>query len=384
MNIKTLSALTLAVPLLTWTGTATADLDSSASWEEGAEWAWQRDRYLRVGGRMHYDIARYDDDVTPLNDDEGFRRSRVNIRGRYEDWRLRLDRDFGISDGFRSAFVQYAGWRRTRVTLGNQVAPFSLGDLVGSNDMTLPDRSLVNALSPGMLTGASVRRWGDDWTFTGGVFGNELNDQDRRTIDGTSFIGRVSYTPVREKRRVLHLGLAQELRTVNNDNQVRVRTRPESRLARERLVSTPRLDGVDQVYTTGLEFMAILDNVRLQGEHMLMTFDGLNADLDGSYAQASWVITGEGYRYSRSRGVFNGIRPKGRWGALELSARYSTLDLSEADGGQQDQWSAALSWYPRPPLRTTLAYSRFDAQPNADGVDESGSVLTLRLQYAFE
>ena len=355
--------------------------------EDGAEVAWDDDRYLRLGGRIHYDVARYDSDVTVLEDAQDFRRARAILRARYDDWQFRADYDVGIVEGWRSLYVRYRGWSRKRLTIGNQVAPFSLDELMSSNDFTYLERSLASALNPGMLTGVSLRTWGDDWSATAGVFGDELSDLDRRTADGTSVIGRVTWAPIRKKRRVLHLGLAQEYRSVDSNEDVRIRARPESRLTDERLIDTDRLAGVDTVWTTGLEVMGILDNVRLQSEFMRMALSGgpNEADFAGGYVQAGWIVTGERYRYSRSRGVPTSVRPTGDWGALEFSARYSTLDLEDGPvtGGEQSQITAAVSLYLNEYLRVSVNYSIYDAAPNRDGIDEDGSILMFRFQAAL-
>jgi phosphate-selective porin OprO/OprP len=361
--------------------------ETSFDLDDGAEVEWDDDRYLRFGGRIHYDVARFDDDVTLLEDEQDFRRARAILRARYDDWEFRADYDVGIVEGWRNLYVRYRGWNRKRLTIGNQVAPFSLDDLASSNDLAFLERSLTSALSPGMLTGISLRTWGDDWSATAGVFGDELSDLDRRTVEGTSVIGRVTWAPIRKKRRVLHLGLAQEYRSVDSNEEVRIRARPESRLTDERLVNTDRLPGVDALWTTGLEFMGILDNLRLQSEYMRMGLSGgaNEADLTGGYVQAGWVVTGERYRYSRSRGVPTAIRPKGDWGALEVSARYSTLDLEDGPvtGGKQSQITAAVSWYMNEQLRFSVNYSLYDASPNLDGIDEDGSILMFRFQAAL-
>lgn len=359
-----------------------ADLD--ASWQDGIKYQWAKRRSLTLGGRIHYDIASYDDDVTPLDDDSDFRRLRASLRGQIDDWRLRADYDFGIADGWRSLYVQYRGLKRTRITLGQQNAPFSLDDLMGSNDLTFMERSLVSALSPGMLVGVAYQTWGDRWTASIGVFGDELNDQDRRIADGTSVVGRITYTPVRSKGHVLHLGLAQEFRSVDSNTGVRILTRPESRLANNRLIGTPTLSGVDDLRTTGLELMAIRNNLRFQSEYMLMTLDGggNDADFSGGYAQVSMVLTGERYRYSGSNGITGSLQPRGNRGALEAAVRYSTLDLEDAGitGGEQTQITGSLSWYINRQLRISTNYSVFDAAPNNDGIDEDGSIIMLRLQ----
>jgi phosphate-selective porin OprO/OprP len=366
---------------------ATQAAETSFTLEDGAEASWDDDRYVRLGGRIHYDVARYSDDVTLLEDDQDFRRARFVLRAGYDDWQFRADYDVGLVDGWRNLYVRYGGWDRIRVTAGNQVAPFSIDELSSSNDLAFMERSLASALSPAMLTGVSVRTWGKNWSATAGVFGDELSDLDRRSAEGTSVIGRFTYAPIRKKRQVLHFGLAHEYRSIDSNTDVRLRARPESRLTDARLVDTGSIVGVDSLSTTGLELMAILDSVRLQSEYMRMSLDGgpESADFSGGYVQASWLVTGERYRYSRSRGVPTAVRPRGDWGALEFSLRYSMLDLDDGlvSGGEQTQVTAAVSLYLNEYLRTSLNYSRYDAAPNSDGIDEDGSILMFRFQAAL-
>jgi phosphate-selective porin OprO/OprP len=366
---------------------ATQAAETSFTLEDGAEASWDDDRYVRLGGRIHYDVARYSDDVTLLEDDQDFRRARFVLRAGYDDWQFRADYDVGLVDGWRNLYVRYGGWDRIRITAGNQVAPFSIDELSSSNDLAFMERSLASALSPAMLTGVSVRTWGKNWSATAGVFGDELSDLDRRSAEGTSVIGRFTYAPIRKKRQVLHFGLAHEYRSIDSNTDVRLRARPESRLTDARLVDTGSIVGVDSLSTTGLELMAILDSVRLQSEYMRMSLDGgpESADFSGGYVQASWLVTGERYRYSRSRGVPTAVRPRGDWGALEFSLRYSMLDLDDGlvSGGEQTQVTAAVSLYLNEYLRTSLNYSRYDAAPNSDGIDEDGSILMFRFQAAL-
>ena len=365
----------------------TAAAETSFTLEDGAKAAWDDDRYVRLGGRIHYDVARYSDDVTLLEDDQDFRRARLILRAGFDDWQFRADYDVGLVDGWRSLYVRYGGWDRIRVTAGNQVTPFSIDELSSSNDLAFMERSLASALSPAMLTGVSVRTWGKNWSATAGVFGDELSELDRRTADGTSVIGRFTYAPIRKRRQVLHFGLAHEYRSIDSNTEVRLRARPESRLTDERLVDTGAIAGADSLSTTGLELMAILDSVRLQTEYMRLSLDAgpESADFSGGYIQASWLATGERYRYSRSRGVPTAVRPRGDWGALEFSVRYSMLDLDDGlvTGGEQTQLTAAVSLYLNEHLRTSLNYSRYDAAPNRDGIDEDGSILMFRFQAAL-
>ena len=59
--------------------------------------------------------------------------------------------------------------------------------------------------------------------------------------------------------------------------------------------------------------------------------------MNGFYVQGSYLLTGEHRPYNRALGIFSGIRPKrnfledGGWGAWELAARYSYLDLAASN-----------------------------------------------------
>ena len=87
---------------------------------------------------------------------------------------------------------------------------------------------------------------------------------------------------------------------------------------------------------------------------------------------------------------------KGTWGAWELAARYSTIDLNYAEnsavvanrvrGGEQDIWSAGVNWFPNPAVKFMLDYSRVSIdRRNAAGLslDQDFQTINLRSQVAF-
>jgi phosphate-selective porin OprO/OprP len=111
----------------------------------------------------------------------------------------------------------------------------------------------------------------------------------------------------------------------------------------------------------------------------------------GWYVQGSWILTGESRVYSAATASFGGPKPaknfslkNGTWGAFELVARFSDLDLNShtgnADnvvtawtganktytyyntvrGGEQKIMTVGLNWYLNPAIRMALDYQYID------------------------
>jgi phosphate-selective porin OprO/OprP len=360
------------------------------SFEAGDGWrgeAANGDLSWRLGGRFHLDSAQYDADITPLEDDTDLRRARLSFRAQLrEDWRFAADYEFAdVGTGWKSLNAQYRGWDDWRMTIGNQIVPFSMEENTGSDELGLLERALPNALSPGILTGVSFQTLGRRWAFTGGAFANELSDQERRRADGQSIALRFTTSPIRNDDTVLHLGIATELREID-DSIIRLRARPESYLTRQRLIDTGSIAGVDGLDTLGLEIGGKRGPFSIRAEYIRATAARAAAltdvNFDGGYVAVGYVLTGESLSYSRRSGTFGGIEPRGRFGAVELVARTSSLDLTDSDvlGGFERNHSIGVNWYLRDSLRFMVNFVEIDASPNRDGVDESPSVIQLRFQ----
>ena len=113
-----------------------------------------------------------------------------------------------------------------------------------------------------------------------------------------------------------------------------------------------------------------------------------NSYLNGCYLAGIWNITGEMRNYGDGgfslievdRSVFEG--GPGTW---QVGLRYETVDLSDGviQGGGQDTWVFALSWYLNDQFWISSNYSRTKFENNAhhgDVIDGLGA----RLQYLVE
>lgn len=201
MNTTSRLAIVLAALAATHT-TAHAD-DPFLAPLDRQRWSLTEDTTLAASFRLQGDTASFSDST--IENEDGFRRARAALRLDHKDWRLAFDYDVGVSDGWKNVRLEYRGFRRQRIVVGNQVAPLSMEDLTSSSNLAFLERSAAATLAPGMLMGASYRRWWDSSSVHVGFFGDELTGQDRRRLPGNSFVGRGTWAPWDENGKTLHL-----------------------------------------------------------------------------------------------------------------------------------------------------------------------------------
>lgn len=346
---------------------------------------------LRIGGRLHLDTALYDSDVTQFDDTTDVRRARIYVSGQvFEDFRFKVDYDVGgTSTGWRNVWLSYTGFDPIRIKVGNFIPPFSMENRASSNNITFMERPLPNVLGPGFLLGAELSASGDHWTLAGGYFTEPLEDVSRGTnVDGDSIIARGTFAPIRERDQVLHFGAAVEIRQLDNNSSFSIGTHPESGLTSMHLIDTGTIAGAEDITTYGLEAAYVRGPFSLQGEYIMTSVQrsgGSDADFGGWYTQASYVLTGEHRRYSRRSGTFGEIRPGRDWGAVELAARYSTLDLTDQGitGGEETNVTVGANWYVGSNFRLMANHAWVQARPNQFGVKEDASIFSARAQIDF-
>ena len=348
-----------------------------------------RDFSLRLGGRVHADAAWFSDDSDDVlnNDsrDTEFRRARLFVSGKaFDDWRYRLEYDFASDHDYqiKAAWIGYKGFKPVTIRAGNVLEPFSLEAMTSSNNITFMERALPKAFTQNYKLGILMNTYGDNWNAAAGLFDGKIRNGSK---DGWGLAARLTGTPVRHKRRLLHLGAALEYR---EPDEVNYNTRPEANLA-NRLASTGTLGDVDNTLTTGLEAAAVYGSFSLQGEYMQVSVERdkqrSDPDFDGWYISGSWLITGEHRRYNAKQGSFKQIRPKSKYGAWELAARYSEIDLEDKSvtGGEEDNFTLGLNWYLNRNIRFMANYIRVDADPDSSGNSESPDIFQLRAQAVF-
>ncbi len=356
---------------------------------------------LRVGGRFHYDAVAAEDDLTNIQRFKSdIRRGRLYLSGKlFDDFAFKVDREFAPDRrGWRNIWGRYQIRKGLSLKVGNVVAPFGMENVVASNFSTFMERATSSNLSPGFQTGVLLNakgRFGDRntrhrWTASVGWMMQPLgqSSDDPHSTKHNSFVSRVTYAPLAKKRRVIHFGVAIEVRDLNGNSRYRISSRPGSSQVRS-LLRTGGIANVDTAVSFGLEAAGIYGPFTLQGEYMrtdLQRSSG-NGDLafDGGYIQASYVLTGERRRYSRSSGVIGGVKPRSDWGAVEVGLRFATLDLNDdtVNGGRMDSWTVGVNWYLRENVRLMFNYVAVDARIGSPRQTDRPQIAEARFQLFF-
>ncbi len=364
----------------------------------------------QLGGRILADFAWYDEDKSNLGEGTKFRATRLFLAGTlFKDWHFKGQYDFADDKAAaKDVYISYTGLEPFYFKVGHYKPPFSMEQLTSIRFITFLERGLTDNFVPGRLWGASVGTSGHHWSATAGVFGaTSSGDVVDEGDENWSGIGRVTYAPINEKTRVLHLGLSGRY-LIANDESVRFRAKPESNVTNVRFVDTGVMSDVDSTLSLNAELATVLGPFSLQSQYVHVSVDrqGINSDPDfqGAYVFASYFLTGESRNYHGKDGSFGRLTPHknlnlihGGLGAWEFITRYSWIDLTDdvISGGNERNYTVGLNWYPTPYVRFMMNYIWVDNDLAATGNlanlhagqlfagDDDPNVFQLRAQVDF-
>ncbi|MEM9595514.1 MAG: porin [Acidobacteriota bacterium] len=380
-----------AAALLVLSPVAQAD-DWVAKWSNGHKIEnSDKGHKLKFGGRLMADYQFADVDSSLGDEEDGFefRRARLFFSGTlYGNVEFKVNYDFAGGDAdFKDAWIALKqDWGKLK--FGHFKEHFSIEELNSSKYITFLERALpVQAFAPSRNSGVAAEgksgdkfNWGVGYYYNADGFGDSVDE------DETNFTGRIAFRPLYEDKgeRMFHIGLAASLKDFSTS--ARFRARPESHFA-GRYVDTGNF-AADSADLFNLELVTVQGPFWFAGEYFTADVDaGASGDpsFDGWYAQAGYFLTGEHRAFKTSGGVFNRIKPKNNWGdngggAWEIAFRVSTLDLNDGaiSGGEEDNWTVGVNWYPNPATRLMLNYVHADV----DGEGE-GDFILVRWQVDF-
>lgn len=352
---------------------------------------------LHLGGRIQNDWSfildsddALDDEVGAMKDTTDFRRIWLEMEGTlYDRTFFAIHLDFaGGKVGVRSL---YLGLKEVpllgTLRIGNQQEPFGLEELQSSAGLLFLERSL-SLFYPSYNGGIRfIRPLADQrMSLSGGIFRDTDDSGKFVGNDGYNLTARLTGLPYvnEDSTKLVHLGIAGS-RQDTPEGSTQFRGRPENRWT-PFFVSATNVPA-DDVTLLGLEAALVLNSLSLQAEYVAANTESEGADhtFSGYYVEVAYLLTGEVRPYDRANGIFGKIKPKQNfgkdgWGAFELAARASAVDLNDNDvtGGKMDNYTLGLNWYLNPSVRVMLNYvhSELDSIGNADAV-------LARFQVAF-
>ena len=139
----------------------------------------------------------------------------------------------------------------------------------------------------------------------------------------------------------------------------------------------------------------VMGPISLQGEYIRTHLDRNSSSsvvFDGWYTYATWTLTGESREYDTGNGRFRTIMPIKSFGnegigAWELGLSYSNIDLNDQDivGGEEDNITFALNWYPNKNIRFSANYINvLDVdRPGFESDGENPDIFQVRGQVQF-
>jgi phosphate-selective porin OprO/OprP len=394
---------------------------------------------------VQFDAAHYDVSPTPIGafaSGTDFRRARLGFDATaYKDWNFSLWGEFGGSGGesasLSQAFIEYAGLKPfkfadpIRLRAGAWATPAGLEDATSNTEMLFLERPAVEEMIRGLdagdaREGVGLFATGSRWYFSG-VLTSRVAGVSAPPVYGqqAAYLTRLAFNPLRGKDWDVHLGAtvqgvitpastgatgpAAETLTLNQQPELRVDANGT------KLVSTGEIEASGMTIY-GAETGASFRNVYVAGEYYRLdvartavgnTASPFNPSFSGWYVQGAWTLTGERHVWSPSNGGFRGIvQPQhnfslgdGGWGAWEIAARYSVLDLNDdagaagqtaptggIRGGVQRITTVGLNWYPNGVIRFLLDFQNGHVDRlSAAGADIGAHFdnVSFRSQLAF-
>ncbi|WP_199554822.1 OprO/OprP family phosphate-selective porin [Sandaracinobacteroides hominis] len=306
------------------------------------------------------------------------------VSGEYKGFDSDPNEDWQMTD----ISITLAKGDRSKLTLGKTKETFAYEMVGDSANLPVVER----VLSPFYVSRNTGARFTHVWgpnkrgTLSFGVYNDDWDidtkKSARRGVDSSVRLTALVWDDPADDSHYLHVGAS--FRNVASKGELRYRGRPGTN-ASDNFIDTGSFDA-DGALHMGLEAMLALGPISVQGEYTTAWVDAPtmgNPSFDGWYVTGSWILTGDHRPYDRNVGYARRVVPKGRWGAHELIARWSDVDLrdSQVDGGRFRRIDAGYNWWATQRWKFGLHYGHVWL----DRFGERGQTDTLmtRLQWVY-
>ena len=340
-------------------------------------------------GTLQVDYAAYNERAGGYDYNNGtdIRRARFGFDGTFlKNFKYRIEAEYVKgSVNLLDAYIQYLVNPKWTVTVGQHKAPFGLEANTSDSFNSFLERGMANnafgAVGAERRVGISAGYASDHLHLAVGAFGTAEGVQRNATTpdEGYGFNGRVVWEPIIDTDKLVHVGVSAFHATNFAANSLTIEDRPNTRVDGGRIVSASitgtGTTGAKSANFVGAEAALVYGPFSVQGEYGNLAIERLagaaDVNFDGFYVFGSVFLTGESRPFKG--GTADRVKPfadfnpaEGKWGAIELLARYDQLDLSDTDLSPLDKKAVSLTgginWYLNPNLKIIFNYIRFKGE----------------------
>ena len=398
---------------------------------------------MKVNGRVHFDMWGFPGDSPGVNgfesgdngispqDRVGFRRMRFGVKGDlWKNMLYKIEMEFagGNKSEFRDAYLGFTELPFLQtVLIGNQKRPYGLDHLNSSRYNVFIERPFVIEAFNQDARRLGICSYGisDDlaWNWRYGVYnqrlvqdeGNYISDHYQAQVAGR-LANTIWHDECSDGRGYAHWAISGTWADADGNaaadnfadsgiNEARFRTRPEARTD-ARWLDTGHIADTNDYGLLGLESVVNVGAAQWVGEYQFVSLNRSGANdlnLHGGYFYLSYFLTGEHIPWNRKTGCLGRVKPfenfflvdtccdgvRGGWGAWQLAARYSYLDLTDDDiqGGIGESVTAGVNWHWNPWARMQFNYiygNIWDNAGNAAGGVDFGDYHILGARFMVD
>lgn len=320
---------------------------------------------------------------------------RVGFKASLSD--IELKADLGLGGGKLAIKDLVFSYRHKNsiFTFGNAYEPFSIDIMISTADMRFnQSANSVLCTANGRRIGFTYYRTTDPLFFAVGAYSdNDINRLGSDLKQAYAVTSRLIWRPVLTDQRLIHFGGAVSYRTPNSDKSmanyrtISIAGCGVTSMYGENIVSAT-IDNCKSHLKGDIELLISHKKFLVQAEYLWNYIARTNSLPSyrtwGGYVQACYLLMGDTYNYDKTYAVPE--RPNGQ--ALELTARYNTMDMNDSKsglfGGAASDISLGLNYYAKKYFAVKLngGYT-FATQSNNSYYNRNFFIAQLRLQYIF-
>lgn len=369
-----------------------------------------------IRGRAHFDMGGGQTNgfnnaiAKDYHSGANFRRAEIGVEGTFmKDWAYTIGIQYGGSGTdngaqlIKEAYLSYEGIQNVKIQAGAIGIPLTMEYATSSNDITFIERSAAANMMIGLgsddgRNAVGVRAHTDN--LFGMVYYTKAKTaaaNPTTTDESDQWNARLAYAFSPVEKSNVHIGASATYAPFVPGGSITMSDRPGLRVEDIKYISAT-VNNVDTSLFYGPELAASWGPVKLQGEYYVYDFNrktgSADASLNAYYVQASWVLTGEAYKYSIDSAAYKGVKPAspftlgGGIGAIELAASYGVADLVDrgagVNGGKEERFTGGVNWYVNNNVRFMLNYIHADEKDNTLAANNGKvDLYALRTQFAF-